>query len=139
MLLQLVYASRPFGFDASTLTNILFDARRCNTRDGITGALICRDDLYLQLLEGPEAAVEAAYARIRADDRHIEVRQLTRRLIADDARMFGAWAMRDDPAASWIWSRAEVDAGVPEQTSDDAVLAMFRQLPKMDAPAQGQQ
>ncbi|MFN3846699.1 MAG: BLUF domain-containing protein, partial [Paracoccaceae bacterium] len=104
-LLQLTYASRPFGFDAVMLNAILFDARRCNARDGITGALICRDDLFLQLLEGPEAAVEAAYARIRADDRHIEVRQLTRRMIADDGRMFGAWAMRDDPATSWIWSR----------------------------------
>ncbi len=139
MLLQLVYASRPFGFDSSTLTNILFDARRCNTRDGITGALICRDDLYLQLLEGPEAEVEAAYARIRADDRHLEVRQLARRMIPDDARMFGAWAMRDDPAATWIWSRAEVDAGVPERASEDEVLAMFQKLPDVDAPSQGQQ
>jgi len=135
MLLQLVYASRPFGFDASTLTNILFDARRCNTRDGITGALICRDDLFLQLLEGPETAVEAAYARISADDRHIEVRQLARRKIADNARMFGAWAMRDDPAATWVWTREEVDAGMPEQASEDEVLAMFRKLPAMDAPA----
>jgi Sensors of blue-light using FAD len=135
MLLQLVYASRPFGFDASTLTNILFDARRCNTRDGITGALICRDDLFLQLLEGPEGAVEAAYARIRADDRHIEVRRLVRRKIGDHERMFGAWAMRDDPAASWVWSRAEVDAGVPETASEDEVLAMFRNLPDHDAPA----
>ena len=134
MLLQLVYASRPFGFDANTLTNILFDARRCNMRDGITGALICRDDLFLQLLEGPEAAVEAAYARIRADERHIEVRQLVGRMIADDARMFGVWAMRDDPAASWVWSRAEVDAGVPEQASEDEVLAMFSKLPAGDAP-----
>ena len=73
MLLQLVYASRPFGFDAGTLTAILFDARRCNTRDGITGALICRDDLFLQLLEGPEAAVEAAYARIRAGATAVQV------------------------------------------------------------------
>ena len=129
MLLQLTYASRPFGFDGTMLTNILFDARRCNARDGITGALICRDDLFLQLLEGPEAAVEATYARICADDRHIEVRRLTRRLIADDARMFGAWAMRDDPAASWVWSRAEVDAGAPEQATEDEVLDMFRKLP----------
>jgi Sensors of blue-light using FAD len=136
MLLQLVYASRPFGFDETTLTNILFDARRCNTRDGITGALICRDDLFLQLLEGPEAKVDAAYARIRADDRHIEVRQLVRRIIADDARMFGAWAMRDDPAATWVWTRAEVDAGVPELASEEEVLAMFRRLPAMDAPGQ---
>jgi Sensors of blue-light using FAD len=133
MLLQLVYASRPFGFDAGTLTAILFDARRCNTRDGITGALICRDDLFLQLLEGPEAAVDAAYARILADDRHIEVRPLARRMIADEARMFGAWAMRDDPAASWVWSRAEVDAGLPEQATEDQVLDMFRKLPPQTA------
>jgi hypothetical protein len=135
MLLQLTYASRPFGYDAAMLTGILFDARRCNARDGITGALICRGDLFLQLLEGPEAAVAATYARICADDRHVEVRRLTRRLIADDARMFGAWAMRDDPAASWVWSRAEVDAGKPEQSSEDEVLEMFRRLPVIDPPA----
>lgn len=132
MLLQLTYASRPFGYDSGLLNGILFDARRCNARDGVTGALICRDDLFLQLLEGPEAAVIATYARICADDRHIEVRQLTRRMIANDARMFGAWAMRDDPAASWVWSRAEVDAGVPEHASEDEVLAVFRRLPAVD-------
>lgn len=134
MLLQLVYASRPFGFDAGMLTNILFDARRCNTRDGVTGALICRDDLFLQLLEGPEAAVAATYDRIRADDRHIEVRQLLRRMIGEDGRMFAAWAMRDDPAATWVWTREEVDAGVPERASEAEVLAMFRNLPPLDAP-----
>ena len=127
-LLQLVYASRPFGFDGVTLTAILFDARRCNTRDGITGALICRDDLFLQLLEGPEAAVEAAYARIRADDRHVEVRELLRRVIADDQRMFAGWAMKDDPATSLIWSRQEVADGVPERAGEAAVLAVFARL-----------
>lgn len=135
MLLQLTYASRPFGFEANILSSILIEARRCNARDGITGALICRNDLYLQLLEGPEQAVERTYARICADDRHIEVRGLTRRMIADDARMFGAWAMRDDPAASWVWSRAEVEAGVPERASEGEVLGMFQRLPAMDPPA----
>jgi Sensors of blue-light using FAD len=134
MLLQLTYASRPFGFDAAMLTGILFDARRCNSRDGITGALICRNDLFLQLLEGPEAAVEATFARIAADDRHVEVRRLTRRQIGESDRMFAAWAMRDDPAASWVWSREEVDAGVPEEASEDEVLALFRRLPLMDPP-----
>jgi hypothetical protein len=134
MLLQLVYASRPFGFDAGMLTNILFDARRCNTRDGITGALICRDDLFLQLLEGPETAVDRTYARICADDRHIEVRRLVRRMVDDDARMFAAWAMRDDPAASWVWSRAEVDAGAPERATEDEVLKIFQRLPAADLP-----
>jgi hypothetical protein len=127
-LLQLVYASRPFGFDGAMLNAILFDARRCNACDGITGALVCRDDLFLQLLEGPEAAVEAAYARIRRDDRHVEVRPLVRRMIADDARMFGAWAMRDDPAQSWVWSREAVEAGEPERASQAEVLAIFETL-----------
>jgi Sensors of blue-light using FAD len=136
MILQLTYASRPFGYDSAMLTGILFDARRCNTRDGITGALICRNDLFLQLLEGPEAAVEATFARIAADDRHIEVRRLTRRMIPGDERMFGAWAMRDDPAASWVWSRAEVEAGVPEQASEAEVLAMFRRLPPVNLTGQ---
>ncbi|MDZ7908137.1 MAG: BLUF domain-containing protein [Gemmobacter sp.] len=127
-LSQLVYASRPFGFDAVSLTAILFDARRCNTRDQITGALVCRDDLFLQLLEGPEAAVEAAYARIRADDRHLEVRELMRRTIAEDDRMFAAWAMKDDPATSLVWSRGDVAAGVPEQAGEAKVLAIFARL-----------
>ncbi|MGL6208999.1 MAG: BLUF domain-containing protein [Paracoccaceae bacterium] len=127
-LLQLTYASRPFGFDESMLAGILIDARRCNLRDQITGALICRDDLYLQLLEGPEAAVEATYARIVADDRHVEVRPLTRRPIAEDGRLFAAWAMRDDPAASWVWSREAVHQGAAEQASAAEVLSIFQRL-----------
>jgi hypothetical protein len=132
-LLQLTYASRPFGFDGPTLAGILMDARRCNGRDGITGALICRDDLFLQLLEGPPDAVEATYARISSDDRHIEVRALTRRSIALTARLFPDWSMRDDPAQSWVWSRAEVDDGAPERASDQQVLALFERLANMPA------
>ena len=127
-LLQLTYASRPFGFDGPTLAGILLDARRCNARDSITGALICRDDLFLQLLEGPPDAVEAAFRRIDKDDRHIEVRALSRRTIDDDARLFPNWTMRDDPAQSWVWSRSEVDDGVPERASEGQVIALFQRL-----------
>ncbi|MDR9394877.1 MAG: BLUF domain-containing protein [Roseovarius sp.] len=63
-LVQLVYASRPFGFDQATLSNLLLDSRRANVRDNITGALFARHDLYLQLLEGPDQKVEAVYRRI---------------------------------------------------------------------------
>ena len=51
-LVQLIYSSQPFGYDSTTLQTILNDARRCNTRDGISGALVCRHDIYVQLLEG---------------------------------------------------------------------------------------
>ena len=89
-LAQLIYASRPFGFDDATLNGILMDARRCNARDDITGALVCRADLYLQYLEGPQQAVEAAFARIARDNRHLEVNRLVRAPIT--ARLFPKWA-----------------------------------------------
>lgn len=127
-LLQLTYASQPFGFDGPTLAGILMDARRCNTRDGITGALICRNDLFLQMLEGPEALVEATYRRIARDDRHLDVRAMSRRTIADDARLFGAWAMRDDPADTWVWTRAQIDQGALDRATEAEVLAIFTRL-----------
>ena len=125
-LSQLVYASRPFGFDNAMLAGILLDARRCNTRDDITGLLICRADLYLQLLEGPEAAIDAAYRRIAADDRHIDLALLCRRMVTD--RLFPQWAMRDDPARSWLWTKAEVDDGALTRASEDDILAVFRRI-----------
>lgn len=126
---QLAYASRPFGFDSATLSNILLDARRCNARDSITGALIVRHDLFLQLLEGPPDAVEACYQRIRRDDRHLEITPLLNRTVK--TRLFPGWAMRDDPAHSWIWSIEDVDNGAVEQATEDEVLAIFTRLAGM--------
>ena len=127
-LLQLTYASQPFGFNGPALAGILLDARRCNARDGITGALICRDDLFLQMLEGPEDKVEATLHRITKDDRHLDVRPMSRRTIADEARLFPAWAMRDDPADTWVWTRAELDQGALDRASEDDLLAIFTRL-----------
>lgn len=124
--LRLIYASRPFGFDSAMLAGILLDSRRCNARDDITGALIVRADLYLQLLEGPTDAVQAAYARIRRDDRHTELRRLVTR--QTDVRMFPGWAMRDDPARSWMWTQDEVAAGAVESASEAEVEAVFTRL-----------
>jgi len=125
-LLQVVYASRPFGFDQAMLSNILLDARRANERDDITGALIARQDLYLQLLEGPEAKVRAAYDRITRDDRHLEVVPLVDRHV--EARLFPGWAMRDDPAESWVWPAEAVRDGAIERATEDEVLGFFTQM-----------
>lgn len=126
-LIQIIYASQPFGFDDAMLAGILLDARRCNTRDGITGALIVRGDLYLQLLEGPEAKVEASFDRIRRDDRHANAQQLLRHPITH--RMFPDWAMLDDPAQSWVWSREAVANGATEAEDAGAqALGFFQRL-----------
>lgn len=121
-----IYSSRPFGFDAAILNNILMDARRANERDGITGALICRHDIYLQWLEGPEDKVRAALARIERDDRHIEVTLHVAGPVPD--RQFGDWAMLHDPAATWIWTPEQVEDGAAEQAAPEEVTGFFLRL-----------
>jgi len=125
-LYRVVYASFPFGYDQAMLNGILADARRCNTRDDITGALICRWDLYLQWLEGPEPAVRGAYARITRDTRHLDVRCLLSGPV--EARLFPDWAMRHDPQRSWMWSAQEVADGALERADADTLETMFARL-----------
>ncbi len=122
-LIRLIYASQPFGFDEAMLNGILLDARRCNLRDGVTGMLICRADLYLQYLEGPEEKVEATFARISRDDRHCDVRLLGTQQAEE--RRFPAWAMQDDPARSWMWSQEDVSAGAVAAADLPALIAVF--------------
>jgi len=123
---QLIYRSEPFGFDRAALAAILVGARRNNQRDGITGALICRHDLYLQLIEGSDAAIDALYARITRDDRHDNIRMLLSDTV--DRRMFPEWAMLDDEMPSIAWSAAEVAAGAVEAATPGALRAVFERV-----------
>ncbi|MEM8629748.1 MAG: BLUF domain-containing protein [Pseudomonadota bacterium] len=117
-----MYSSRPFGYDQATLGGILLDARRCNARDNITGALVCRQDVYIQMLEGPRAKVSETYDRIRKDERHVEVK--LQFFGETSARLFEKWAMLHDPAKSWLWSTSEINQGI----LDSAGVAAFKQL-----------
>jgi hypothetical protein len=128
-LLQLIYSSQPFGYDEATLAGILMDARRCNSRDGVTGALICRRDVYLQLVEGPEPAVRAAYARIARDDRHLDV--VLHVALPVSERLFGAWAMLHDPAVSWL--PPDADGGLERLRATD-VRRVFTALAARSVP-----
>ena len=125
-MMQLIYSSRPFGFDEAALNGILIISRRNNPRDEITGALICRHDLYLQLLEGPQAAVEARYDTIARDNRHLEVVKRVSRQVSE--RLFPKWAMRDDPARSWIWTAAEIKNGALDRAIPSEFTSIFSRL-----------
>lgn len=125
---RLIYRSRPFGFDAAMLAGILSVARRKNPQWGITGALICRHDVYLQLIEGPLDSIEALYSRILKDDRHLDVRLLLQEEM--NKRLFPAWAMLDDEAPSLFWSAEDVTNGELEAASPDLLLAPFIRLSK---------
>lgn len=125
-LKQIIYSSQPFGYDDAALSGILLDARLCNLRDQVTGALICRRDIYLQLLEGPADKIDATLERIKGDDRHLEVTLRCSRTVA--GRMFGDWAMLHDPAVSWLWPMEEVSKGVLDTLSEEDFVAVFQRL-----------
>jgi Sensors of blue-light using FAD len=130
-IFQLIYASTPFGFDEGTLAALLIVSRRNNARDGVTGALICRGDLYLQLLEGPQEMVERAFQRIEWDRRHLDVKVLSRRNVTE--RLFPEWAMRDDPARSWMWTQEEVNNGAIGRATEAEAVAIFERLAREPA------
>lgn len=92
MIHQLVYVSSatvPFG--PGDLADILAVSRRNNGRDDVTGALLYSDSKILQVLEGPEATVEDAFERVRADLRHRGVLPLYRG--STEVRSFPDWTM----------------------------------------------
>ena len=123
MVTQLIYMSEPFGYDDGILSAILATARRNNARHGITGALICRHDIYLQLIEGGAGLIDALFARISEDDRHLAVTLLSRMTVSD--RVFPNWAMMHDPAHSWLWSPDEVHHGAVREASPEALQQVF--------------
>jgi hypothetical protein len=108
------------------LAGILSAARRKNPIMGITGALICRHDVYLQLIEGPAEAIDALYSRILADDLHTNVELLLSEDMGD--RLFPAWAMLDDEAPSLFWSAQDIEAGVLESLTPEELRAPFIRL-----------
>jgi hypothetical protein len=88
--------------------------------------LICRHDIYLQFLEGDQAAVQATYERIRRDNRHLEVTMRASREAPE--RMFVEWGMLHDPAKSWIWPAAQVADGILDRVEAESLWDVFESL-----------
>lgn len=128
LLKHLIYSSRPFGFDQNILNGILVNSVDNNKRNKLTGALICRSDLYLQYLEGPIESINETFKKIENDDRHVEIKVLKEGMHAD--RLFPKWAMRDDPVRSWMWSREEVDTGALDKISASDAFNIFQRHSK---------
>ena len=126
VLSRLIYCSQPFGYDQPMLNGILADARTYNPKNNITGALICREDIFLQLLEGPEDKILLTYNRILNDDRHLDIELLFQEPCDD--RLFPSWSMKDDPAKTWFWTKDEIDAGILTSVSKNDLLGVFDRI-----------
>jgi hypothetical protein len=123
LIKQVIYVSKPIDFDKKILDQILLQSAANNEKNNITGALICRSDLYLQFLEGPAHKVDDLYSRINTDTRHGEVKLLEE--TRSKRRLFSNWAMKGDPAKEWMWTRSEIINGILERLSKDDAMNIF--------------
>jgi hypothetical protein len=88
----LMYASRlvtPLSRDA--LTRLLEQSQRKNAENALTGFLHIEDDIVLQFLEGPPAALQRTVDRIRLDPRHDDFVILSKDMSGQ--RYFEDWRM----------------------------------------------
>ncbi len=91
---RLIYKSRsrvPSADRETELGKIFSVARRKNTAQGITGALLLYEDWFAQTLEGEEGAVRKLFAVIENDSRHNDVEVREQGVV--DARVFARWSM----------------------------------------------
>lgn len=89
---RLVYASSAVSApDETELRELLAISRDHNVATNVTGLLIYAERSFMQMIEGPHAAIADTYGRITKDSRHRGIRLLLRTDIG--ARMFPRWAM----------------------------------------------
>ena len=75
----------------SAIDDIVETAARNNQRDNLTGALVFSDGIFMQVLEGDEAAVRETFERISRDNRHCDVAVLFEDAARD--RHYPDWSM----------------------------------------------
>ncbi len=125
-LKHLIYFSKPTVFDYNNTKNILTTSRKNNKETNVTGALICRSDLYFQFLEGPVESVDATFKKIKLDTRHSEIHTIKEDLTS--RRLFASWAMREDQVHTWMWSREEVKNGLLTRIEPSEAFSTFERL-----------
>ncbi|MCU6456122.1 BLUF domain-containing protein [Sphingomonas sp. A2-49] len=114
---QIFYHSR--AAERVDVSAIMASSKRNNGMDGITGVLVFDGRTFLQVLEGPEDSVAAAFDRIQADPRHTDVTVISDHAVTE--RDFAYWSMelRD-----------------PSHPSDDAMWRLRRRLEHFDPDLQ---
>ena len=73
------------------IDQLLERSKQNNATRGITGAMIYANGYFMQLIEGPQIAVDELYSAIEADPRHEVLSLIHNQEIKD--RHFSDWAM----------------------------------------------
>ena len=125
-LKQVIYVSEKTDTSPDSLTDIYDISQKNNSESGISGCLLIGSNSYLQLLEGPESAVENLYSKIKVDSRHKKVKKLFEQHIEE--KLFSSWSMKFAPFNNVKWDNKEFDAGKFQNISASAAVKVFQSV-----------
>lgn len=124
MTYQIIYSSEATTpMQTEDLEELLDHARGSNAAEGITGALVYAEGLFLQILEGDKVQVQDLMSRIRRDVRHESV--IVLRELEVPAPIFGGWKMAyvsatPQQVAQWAGLGAALgSSGSPSEAADE--------------------
>lgn len=110
------------------IEDIVADAAIANLENGIYGALITCNDVFIQVLEGPLGKIEATFERICSDLRHRHVRLIE--LEATEERLFEDWQMVRVDVQEDLWgSFADLELGsfnTLDRSKTPAIVSLMR-------------
>ena len=140
MLIRVTYFSRNrldrrYGSVPNGINEILATSVANNRRDGITGALICDDRWFAQVLEGLETKVSATFERILRDQRHGDVSLVTMQAVGE--RLYGDFAMlaifRGEDNSDLFRHYAEDETFDPRQMRADRLSDLIEEVVRRQA------
>ena len=127
-LRRIVYTSHATEqFNKRNLLDLLHSSRGYNTIDNITGVLMHRDGVFLQIIEGESDVVDDLFRRLGNDKRHDNIKMIQD--CSPDKRLFSSWAMGcadfDEPELSLI-------PGIRTDLRDSVVIEdLMERLPEV--------
>ena len=125
-LKRVIYVSERTDTSMACLSDIIASSKKNNRKSGITGCLLSGRNSFLQLLEGPNQAIDTLYLRISADSRHKNVLKLNDEEI--DERLFSTWLMKLAPFDDLEWSDKEFESGNFLKITNEQALNVFIRL-----------
>ena len=125
-LKQVIYVSEISDTSSDSLTNIYDISQKNNSESGISGCLLIGSNSYLQILEGPDSAVENLYSKIKVDSRHKKVKKLFEQNIEE--KLFSSWSMKFAPFNNVKWDNKEFDAGKFQNINAAAAVKVFQSI-----------
>tara|TARA_B100000809_G_scaffold187176_1_gene185427 strand:+ start:6227 stop:6643 length:417 start_codon:yes stop_codon:yes gene_type:complete len=127
-LRRIIYTSKvTTEFSKRSLLDLLHDSRTFNRIDNISGVLMHRDGVFLQIIEGDSVVIQDLFSRLRTDIRHNEVKIIFDCFV--NSRLFSNWTMGcadfDEPELSLI-------PGIRTDLSDPEVIEdLINRLPEI--------